>query len=158
MTNRKKLDTPAVHIPPPVIMVVFLVLGLYLNKVLGSGFGAAARPFSFFGIGFIVFSAILVLWCGWLYHKAKTSISPYTKDNAIIDTGPFGVSRNPIYVSMIMMFIGIVLYWNAPAALLLLIPTYLALRYYAIAREEAYLFRRFGKDYTDYQARVRRWF
>jgi len=76
----------------------------------------------------------------------------------MIETGPFGWSRNPIYLSMMLVFIGICLIANAPMALLFAVPAYLALRYYVIAREEAYLTRRFKEQYTSYQARVRRWF
>ncbi len=157
MTNRERIDTPAVHIPPPVIVAVLLGLGLFAERLWPSSFGGAAEALAYIGIALIVGGFALALWCAWLYRQAKTSILPHTADSAIIDTGPFGFSRNPIYISMIMVFAGVCFYWNAPIALLFVIPTILALRYYVIAKEEAYLIRRFGDVYYSYQSRVRRW-
>lgn len=160
MTNRddNKADTPAVHIPPPVIVAVFLGLGLGLDCYLNTTFGETIVWLKYLGVGLCVLGFIIAIWCAALYRKAKTSILPHTADSNIIDTGPFSRSRNPIYLSMLIVFTGICFYGDAPAALVFLIPTWLALRYYVIAREEAYLTRRFGEDYTSYQYRVRRWF
>ncbi len=157
MTNQAKPDTPGVHIPPPVIVAVFLALGLVADKYLPSSFGAPMNYLAKLGIILIVGGFVLAFWCAWMYFKAKTSILPHTQDSAIINTGPFRFSRNPIYLSMVMVFTGICLYWNAPIALLFLIPTILSLRYYVIAKEEAYLTRRFGDEYLTYQRKVRRW-
>lgn len=159
MTNRdnSKTDTPAVHVPPPVIVAVFLALGLGLDYYLKSRFGDAASWLSYVGFGLCVLGFAVALWCAVLYRKAKTSILPHTADNNMIETGPFGRSRNPIYLSMLIVFIGICFVLDAPAALLFAVPTWLALRFYVIAREEAYLTRRFGTEYTSYQSRVRRW-
>ena len=157
-SDKNKPDTPAVHIPPPVIVAVFLIAGLACDYFLKNSFDATLDWLVYVGYGLCVAGLGLVLWCAFLYRKAKTSILPHTADSNMIETGPFGRSRNPIYVSMLLMFIGICLIADAPTALLFAVPTYLALRYYVIAREEAYLFRRFGDEYTSYQSRVRRWF
>ena len=158
MTNHDQTDTPAVHIPPPVIVGVLLALGLVLDHVLHTSFGEQTRLLPYIGYGICAFGLALVLWCAYLYRQAKTSILPHTKDSNMIKTGPFGWSRNPIYLSMLMVFIGIILIMDAPLALFFLLPTWFVLRYYVIAREEAYLRRRFGDAYISYQANVRRWF
>ncbi len=159
MTNREKSkpDTPAVHIPPPVIVTVFLLAGLGLDYFISNTFGDALSWLKYVGVGLVVFGFSIALWCAFLYRKSKTSILPHTADSHMIETGPFGWSRNPIYLSMLLVFIGICLFADAPVALLFIIPTYFALRYYVISREEAYLTRRFGAEYTSYQTRVRRW-
>lgn len=157
-SGKNKQDTPAVHMPPPVIVAVLLGVGLACDHYLGKQFGQAADWLVYIGYGLCVLGLALVGWCAVLYRRAKTSILPHTADSNMIDTGPFGRSRNPIYLSMLLVFVGISLIINAPVALLFVVPTYLALRYYVIAREEAYLTRRFGEEYTSYQARVRRWF
>jgi len=156
--DKKKQDTPAVHIPPPVIVTVFLILGLVCDHYLNNTFGAASARLVYVGYVLCVFGFALVGWCAGLYRQSKTSIMPHTADSNMIETGPFGRSRNPIYLSMLVVFVGICLIADAPAALLFVVPVYLALRYYVIAREEAYLTRRFGDEYTSYQSRVRRWF
>lgn len=159
MTNLddSKIDTPAVHVPPPVIVAVLLAVGLGVDYYLGNTFGAAASWLFYVGIGLCVLGFGVAIWCALLYRKARTSILPHTADSNMIETGPFGRSRNPIYLSMLIVFVGICFIVDAPAALVFAVPTYLALRYYVIAREEAYLTRRFGDDYTSYQSRVRRW-
>ena len=157
MTNQDKIDTPGVYVPPPVIMAGFLIAGFIANYFTKTSFGALIQIVAIVGIALIVGGFVLVFWCAWLYRKAKTSILPHTKDSAIIDTGPFGFSRNPIYLSMVLVFVGVCFYFNAPIALLFILPSILVLRYYVIAKEEAYLIRRFGDVYLSYQSRVRRW-
>ncbi len=155
--DKNKQDTPAVHIPPPIIVAGFLSVGLASDYYLGNQFGQAATWLVYTGIGLCVLGFVLAGWCAVLYLQAKTSILPHTADSNMIDTGPFGRSRNPIYLSMLLVFVGISVAANAPSALLFVVPTYFALRYYVIEREEAYLTRRFGDEYTSYKARVRRW-
>ena len=157
MKNQEKPDTPGVHIPPPIIVAVFLGLGIWLDRRFHSGFGELVISHRTIGIVIIAAAMVIGLWCAVLYRRAKTSILPHTADNTLMDHGPFSFSRNPIYLAMIVMFVGICLYMNAPLALVLLVPSILALRYYVIAKEEAYLERRFGENYLEYKGRVRRW-
>ncbi len=157
MTNHNKSDTPGVRFPPPVIVAGFLGVGIVVDRVFKTGFGETAGIFSYLGFGLIGAGALLMLWCALLYRRAKTSILPHTEDSAMIETGPFGFSRNPIYLAMLLIFAGICLAWDAPVGLVFLIPTIYILRTYVIAREEAYLIRRFGEVYMGYQERVRRW-
>jgi len=155
--NDKNQDTPAVRIPPPVIVVVFLILGLACDYFMNYTFGSAVVWLKYIGIVLCVVGLGIAVVCAVMYRKAETSILPHTADSNMIETGPFGWSRNPIYLSMLLIFIGVSFIMDAPAALLFAVPAYLALRYYVIAREEAYLTRRFGDAYTSYQSRVRRW-
>jgi len=160
MTNpdKKNQDTPAVRIPPPVIVVVFLIIGLACDHYMTTTFGSAVVWLKYVGIVLSILGLGTAVVCAVMYRKAETSILPHTADSNMIETGPFGWSRNPIYLSMLIVFVGISFIMDAPAALLFAVPVYLALRYYVIAREEAYLTRRFGDEYISYQSRVRRWF
>jgi protein-S-isoprenylcysteine O-methyltransferase Ste14 len=154
--------TPGVHIPPPLIVGGFLGAGLTLEHyVLGNVFpGGFGR---FFGVlGSVGYALILIgigisLWCAFIYRKARTSILPHTADSHLLEIGPFRWSRNPIYLSMVLVFVGICLRFNMPLALGFVVPTVFVLRYYVIAREENYLGHRFGEPYLQYQQRVRRW-
>jgi len=65
--------------------------------------------------------------------------------------------RNPIYVGMFLVYAGIGIAARSPWILILALPLAIILRYGVVAREEAYLERRFGDAYRDYKARVRRW-
>ncbi|MFI5210728.1 MAG: methyltransferase family protein, partial [Gemmatimonadales bacterium] len=66
-------------------------------------------------------------------------------------------SRNPMYVGMTLLYLGIALWANSLWPLLLLPAVLVVMRRGVIAREEAYLERRFGDEYRSYRARVRRW-
>jgi protein-S-isoprenylcysteine O-methyltransferase Ste14 len=68
-----------------------------------------------------------------------------------------GWSRNPIYLGMFLIYAGIGLVVLSPWILILTLPVAITMSYGVVAREEAYLERRFGDAYRDYKARVRRW-
>jgi len=76
---------------------------------------------------------------------------------ALVTEGPFRYSRNPIYLALTLLYVGVALLINALWILLLVVPAVLVLRYGVIAREEAYLTRKFGEAYRQYMAQVRRW-
>src|SRR5262249_3126341 len=66
-------------------------------------------------------------------------------------------TRNPIYLGMFLGLIGLAIAFDNLWLLLMLVPFALVIRYGVVAREEAYLERKFGDDYRRYRARVRRW-
>ena len=76
---------------------------------------------------------------------------------ALVTTGIHGWSRNPIYVGMFLIYGGIAITAASTWLLALALPLAIVIRYGVVAREEAYLERRFGSAYRDYKARVRRW-
>ena len=87
-------------------------------------------------------------------HPCRSSSKPTT---ALVTAGPFGSSRNPIYVALTLLYLGVAFLVNALWILLLVVPVLLVIRYGVIAREEAYLTRKFGDVYHQYTAQVRRW-
>ena len=76
---------------------------------------------------------------------------------ALISAGPYRFSRNPLYVASALLYTGASLWFGALWTLTLLPFPLGILQFYVIAREERYLERRFGREYLDYKARVRRW-
>jgi len=77
--------------------------------------------------------------------------------STLVTGGIHGWSRNPIYVGMFLLYAGIGLVVRSPWILILTLPLAITIRYGVVAREEAYLERRFGDAYRDYKTRVRRW-
>ena len=75
----------------------------------------------------------------------------------LVTSGIHGWSRNPIYVGMFLVYIGIGIGVRSPWIVILTLPLAIILRDGVVAREEAYLERRFGDTYRGYKARVRRW-
>ena len=76
---------------------------------------------------------------------------------SIVDTGPYRFTRNPIYLGMMLALVGLAIAFDSLWPLVTLVPFALVIRYGVVAREEAYLERRFGEVYRGYGARVRRW-
>ena len=91
------------------------------------------------------------------FAKAKTSVRSDRGAHALIRTGPFQYSRNPLYVAVILLIVGIGVWVNSLWILVMLIPLFLVMSRAVIAREESYLEHKFGQEYLEYRASVRRW-
>jgi protein-S-isoprenylcysteine O-methyltransferase Ste14 len=103
----------------------------------------------------VSFPLALMTFC--VLSRAHTPVDPLKPTTALVTEGPFRYSRNPIYLALTLLYLGVVLLINALGILLLVVPAVLVLRYGVIAREEAYLTRKFGDAYRQYTAQVRRW-
>jgi protein-S-isoprenylcysteine O-methyltransferase Ste14 len=90
-------------------------------------------------------------------RRARTEINPMRPTTALVTTGPFRYTRNPLYVSLTGLYSGVALLLNALWPLLLVPVVLLVVQRGVIEREEAYLERKFGDAYRAYRARVRRW-
>ena len=89
--------------------------------------------------------------------RAGTNIRPDQPTLALVFDGPFRFTRNPLYMALTGLYLGITLLVNALWPLLFLIPVLGVLRWGVVAREERYLEAKFGEPYRTYKARVRRW-
>jgi protein-S-isoprenylcysteine O-methyltransferase Ste14 len=88
---------------------------------------------------------------------AGSNVPTRLPTTTIVDTGPYRFTRNPIYLGMVLGLIGLAIASNSLWLLLTLVPFVLVIRYGVVAREEAYLQRKFGDAYRRYRSRVRRW-
>jgi len=100
---------------------------------------------------------LLLGWFEWAMRHAGTPTNPYKPVSNIVTEGPFRYTRNPAYLSMTMIYVGVATLANALWAILLLPAVLLAIRRGVIEREERYLEGKFGEEYLRYKARVRRW-
>jgi len=150
-------DHAGVLFPPP-LMVVTVILTAWL---VGKEWPLEGPQFEYtrtIGAALTAIGLVLIIVAATHFKRAKTNILPFKKTSKIIDTGVFARSRNPIYLSFIIIQIGVGLWLAEPWIILFLPITYLLLTHAVILKEEAYLKRTFGKDYEDYLKRVRRWF
>lgn len=100
---------------------------------------------------------ILILWGMLTFVRARTAILPIRPASRIVDTGPYRLTRNPMYTGMSLVYLGAMLLLNWGWALVLF-PVVLILLYrLVISREEAYLTAAFGEEYLAYCRKVRRW-
>ena len=148
--------TAGVLAPPPLIYLVPLILGLLFQPwhpiaVVGHR-AAAPRGVSFLVLGLVChLSAVLTL------RQARTSPKPWRPTTAVVKTGPYRFTRNPIYLGFSLVYISVGFWVNALWPFVLLPLVLLVVQVGVITREEAYLERHFGNEYREYRQRVRRW-
>jgi len=149
-------DNPGVVARPPLIYLCSIFIGLALQfvwplKVLPAPLVAPLG-------GFLILVAIVLFTLSVRQFLATgTAIQTHRPTTAIIRTGPYRFSRNPIYLSFTLLYIGIGIWVNSAWLLGMLIPTLVVISYGVMAREERYLAQKFGEEYLRYKASVRRW-
>ena len=117
--------------------------------------GAAATNLA--GLALIASSIFLMLWSFVTLTRANTTVIPWQQVSAIVATGPFRFSRNPIYLADAITYLGGSLAIHSWWPLLVVPGIVLVMRRKVIDREERYLTEQFGDAYREYQLRVRRW-
>jgi protein-S-isoprenylcysteine O-methyltransferase Ste14 len=154
---RSNKDRPGVIAPPPLIYAAGFVAGLFFNKIfpLQIPFGALTAVLGLCLIG----TGVLLAAAGFrTMIRVGTHIDPFKPTTALATDGPFRFTRNPLYLSLTLLYGGIALFVNLPWAVLFLPIVILIMCRGVIDREERYLEQKFGEDYLRYKRSVRRWF
>lgn len=142
--------------PPPLLYAAGLVAGFLLHTVfpLRIPFGAMPAVLGLCLIG----TGVLLAAAGFrTMSRVGTHVDPFKPTTALVTDGPFRFSRNPLYLSLTLLYGGIALFMNLPWAILFLPIVLLIMRRGVIDREERYLEQKFGVAYSRYKQRVRRW-
>ena len=150
-------DTANTKVRPPIVWVLAVLAGLALNWLMPLPFIAAAVFAAWLGALVFAVALALFVWAIVTMTRAGTNVPSKLPTTTIVDTGPYRFTRNPIYVGMMLGLIGLAIAFNSLWLLLMLVPFALVIRYAVVAREEAYLERKFGDVYRSYRSRVRRW-
>lgn len=154
--KQASIDKPGVVAPPPLIYVATFLTSLLLNT---------RRPLLFLpsplknmlGTSLIGTAATILFFSFREMRRAGTNVNPELPATALVTQGPFQFTRNPLYLSVTLIYIGLATLVNTLWAIFLLpVPLFITQRY-VIEREERYLEDKFGGNYTQYKARVRRW-
>lgn len=150
-------DAPGFRVWPPVALGVPLLVGWGLTAALGDPV-SLDRPWARWVGGALVLA--FLVWNGWalaVMHAHRTALLPGGSTRVVLDSGPFGVSRNPLYVGLVALDLGLSLLLRSFWALVL-VPVGIALLWWGAVRpEERYLSAKFGAEYAAYLRRVRRW-
>jgi len=140
---------------PPIIFLCAILLGIGLNL---------AWPLHFLSpsvrlLGPIVTACAVVLFLLSYqeFRAAGTSVRGSKRTTAIVQTGPYRFSRNPIYLSFILLVLGLSVWLNDLWLLVTLVPAVGFISMVVIPREERFLERNFHDQYSTYKATVRRW-
>jgi protein-S-isoprenylcysteine O-methyltransferase Ste14 len=144
-------DRPGVIAPPPLIFAGAFGIGYLLRNNfvrLGSPVMGTILAIVGLAIGSPAFVEML---------RAHTNLNPSLPATALVTSGTFRISRNPLYLSMVFLYVGAALFFRLTAALVALPIALILLHFGVIRREERYLEAKFGDQYRAYRSRVRRW-
>ena len=92
------------------------------------------------------------------FSRAGTNVPTYLPTRTLVKSGPYRYSRNPIYVALALIHLGIGFSADSVWVLAMLLPVLPVIRWGVVAREERYLAGKFGDEYQRYKAAVPRWF
>ena len=150
-------DNANALIRPPIALLLAFAAGLGLNWFYPLPFVPAGALHVWIGAAVFAVGLALALWAVATFRAAGTRVETYKPTTAIVDRGPYRFTRNPIYSGMFVGLTGLAVAFNTLWLLAALVAFIAIIRFGVVAREEAYLERKFGDAYLAYSARVRRW-
>lgn len=146
-------------IPPPLLFVAPLLLSQVLERFwpLLAAPPAWQAGLRWAGIALIVIGAAHAASAIALFVRSRTTIVPHHRSSALVTSGAYRWTRNPMYVGLTFAYLGVaVLLASVWALLFLALPLYV-MNAHVIPMEERQLDAVFGETYARYKARVRRW-
>jgi len=152
-------DHADVRVVPPLVYLGALVLGFLIQWRWPVPLVREKGIDVFFAIGVALFVIGVWLVAQALrgFRAARTSPIPVRPTTALVLRGPYRYTRNPMYLGMLIVSVGITLAANALWPLVLVPAVIWIINRYVIVREEKYLSRKFGGEYEVYKRRTRRW-
>jgi protein-S-isoprenylcysteine O-methyltransferase Ste14 len=154
----KMNDHAGVYIPPPLIYAAIFVGAVFLQKNIAIDDSFFKKQLTqFMGILFFVPALYFMIRSLNQFIRTKNTVVTIKAAESLQITGIYKTTRNPMYVSLVLVYLGLTClmgnWWNIILLPLLL----LVVQEYVIKREEKYLARKFGNEYMDYRQHVRRW-
>lgn len=141
---------------PPLVYLISLISGAVIQLAAPLPFlpGTLAGPL---GAPLVVVAIALFAYSVATFRAAGTPVPARKPTTMIVRAGPYRFSRNPIYLAFSLFQLGVAIWVNSVWLLATLVGAVTLMHYFVIRREEEYLTRRFGAQYLDYKASVRRW-
>ncbi len=148
-------DHPDLPYKPPLAYLLAILVGVLLHR----WWPLPSRPEALLPVGVtsVAIAAATLIWAQVSFRAKRTPLEPWKATRAIVDSGPFAYSRNPVYLAFALTQVGIGLWADRLWIVALVALPVLATATVVVPREERYLRRKFGAEYEDYCARVRRW-
>ncbi len=163
-TPERTLDTTSpfrflLYVPVPWVFVLAYLVGAGLNMLFSVSIQSpdAARTWFAGGIVLFVIGGVLAGWSLAIFHKAKTTTTPGEKSAELVMKGPYRFSRNPMYVSLTLCYLGEAGLLVQVTPLIMLVLTLAYIHWVVIPIEEKRLKEVFAETYEAYCTKVRRW-
>lgn len=153
-------DYADVVVKPPLLFGGALLLGCLLSWLIpfGPGLGSANGRALAAGATFALLGLALgIASIHALRQAGTTERIGEGETKAMVESGPYRFTRNPIYIGLTLLYFGLAIMLTSEWMLVLLVPVLVILQRGVVMREEAYLTEKFGDAYKSYQARVPRW-
>ena len=141
---------------PPFIylgaLVVVLVLRWFRPMPI---FGRSVAVWA--GLGCVALGVGIAAWGRRVMRAAGTNINPSLPTTTIVSSGPFRYSRNPLYLALTLLYLGLIVGFDTWWGIVVLVPLVVVMHGGVVLREERYLEQKFGETYRQYRSKVRRY-
>src|SRR5574341_1398730 len=141
---------------PPLVYLASLAIGALLELAIPLAFLPRTLNVAL-GVPLVVLAVALFLYSVARFRAAGTPVPARKPTTAIVRTGPYRFSRNPIYLAFSLFQLGVAMWVNSLWLLATLVAAVALMHFVVLRREAEYLERKFGAEYLDYKASVRRW-
>ena len=156
MVKELNYDNPGVKTPPPLIFLGFGLFSIVIHYL---------KPLTIIGPLWLVYLGVLILISSFLgfgymvdfYKKNETEIEPTKTTSKIITSGLYRHSRNPVYIILCAVPVGLGFVFMTYWAIFAFISALIVIYFTAVKKEEQYLEKKFGQEYLNYKRKVRRW-
>jgi protein-S-isoprenylcysteine O-methyltransferase Ste14 len=149
-------DKPGVVAPPPLLYGGAFVLVLVFRWFWPMPIFGRAVAF-WLGLALLVLGVGIAAWGRRTMQAAGTNVNPALPTTAIVASGPFRFSRNPLYLALTLLYLGLTLAFNTWWGSVVLVPVLIIMHRGVVLREERYLEQKFGETYRQYRSKVRRY-
>jgi protein-S-isoprenylcysteine O-methyltransferase Ste14 len=150
------LNHAGVWVPPPLLYVLPLVVARLLQALVPLPLMPSRIIQLVAGLLFAT-GLVLCIWSVGLFRRFKTSLVPVKPSAALVLSGPYKFTRNPMYLGLLCLYLAAACWLNLIWALVLAPVLIGVVQRMVIKKEEQYLEQKFGEPYRQYKARVRRW-
>ncbi|MDP4211288.1 MAG: isoprenylcysteine carboxylmethyltransferase family protein [Bacteroidota bacterium] len=156
MKNTK--NSPGVFIPPPLFYVSLFLFSLLLQRYYPVSRGFFQTSIAHLG-GSVIIAFGLMTTAPALrqFFKTKNTLITVKPATSLQTNGIYSVSRNPMYLGLLFVYLGVALIFGNWWTIILLPLLFVLINYFIILQEEKYLLKAFGASYSDYKKKVRRW-
>lgn len=141
-------------IMPPTYFFFTLIVSIALHFIYPTG---RVFDFPYIGLALTVFGVVLNLWTDRLFKEGETTVKPFEDPSLLITSGPFSISRHPMYLGMASILLGVAFIMGTVISFVFPMLFVVAMELLFISHEEEDLERIFGEKYREYRRRVRRW-
>ena len=140
--------------PTYFITALALLIGAHFIMPIAS---LIPSPYNYIGAALVLFGLIMNIWADGLFKRVNTTVKPFERPDALVTSGPFCISRHPMYCGMAAVLLGAAILLGSAVSFVFPLAFVALMEMKFITIEEKSMSERFGEQYTSYRKKVRRW-